>query len=45
MKYNSSTEKNELMPFAATWMNLEIVTLRDDRRRNTIQIPLYMESK
>ena len=36
MKYNSSIEKNGLMPFAATWMNLEIVTLREDRRRNII---------
>ena len=27
MEYYSATEKNEMMPFAATWMDLEILIL------------------
>ena len=26
VEYYSSTKKNKLMPFAATWMDLEIIT-------------------
>ena len=29
MKYYSATEKNEIMPFAATWADLETVTLSE----------------
>ena len=29
MEYYSATEKNKIMPFAATWMDLEIITLSE----------------
>ena len=29
MEYNSAIKKNELMPFAATWMDLEIIILSE----------------
>ena len=36
MEYYSAIKKNEIMPFAATWMQLEIIILREVRER---QIP------
>ena len=35
MKYYSAITKNEIMPFAATWMGLEIVILSEVRYRKT----------
>ena len=32
MKYYSAIKKNEIMPFAATWMQLEIITLNQTEK-------------
>ena len=47
MEYYSAKEKKEIMPFAETWMGLEIVILSEVRQRktNTIRDCLYVESK
>ena len=47
MEYYSAIENNEIMPSAATWMDLEIIILSEERKRktNTIWYHLYVESK
>ena len=42
MEYYSAIKKNKIMPFAATWMQLEIIILSEVRKRktNTIMISL-----
>ena len=47
VEYYSAIKKNEIMPFAATWMALEIIILREVRQRKTIILwyHLYVQSK
>ena len=49
MEYYSAIKKNEIMPFAATWMDLEIIILSEvyqkENRTNTIWYHLYVEYK
>ena len=47
MEYYSAIKKNKIMPFAATWMDLEIITLSEVRMRktNATWYHLYVESK
>ena len=35
MNYYSAIKKNEIMPFAATWMELEIIILSEVSKRKT----------
>ena len=35
MEYYSAIKKNEIMPFAATWMDLEIIIVSEVRQRKT----------
>ena len=46
MECYSAIKKNETMPFAATWMDLEIIILSEvsQRRINIILYHLYVES-
>ena len=49
MEYYSTIKKSEIMPFAATQMDLEIIILSEvsqkRERTNTIQYHLYVESE
>ena len=47
MEYYSAIKKNEIMPFAAMWMDLEIIILSEVNqiKTNTIRYHLYVESK
>jgi len=47
MEYYSAINKNKIMSFAATWMDLEIAMLREiiQRKTNIIRYCLYVETK
>ena len=36
MEYYSAGKKNEILPFTATWMDLENIILSDDRERQIL---------
>ena len=45
MKYYSAMKKNKIMPFAAAWMDLEILILREVSQTEKDIYHLYEESK
>ena len=46
-EYSLAIKKNEIMPFAATWMDQEVIILSEmsQRKTNIIWYRLYVESK
>ena len=47
MRYYSAIKDNEILPFAAMWVDLENIMLSEIGQRitNTVSYHLYMESK
>ena len=47
MEYYSTIKKNEILPFVATWMDLEGIMVSEisQRKTNTVWYHLYVESK
>ena len=44
LEYYSAIKRDEIMPFAATWMDLGII-LQSDVQTNIIQYHVYVKSK
>ena len=44
MEYYSAIKKNEIMPFAVTWMDLEIIILSEGRSNRERQIIIWCHS-
>ena len=44
IEYHSAIKKNEITPFAATWIDLEIITLSEISQRKTT-IASHVEPK
>ena len=42
MEYYSAMKKNEIIPFATTWMNLEIIILNEVRQRQISYDIIYI---
>ena len=42
MEYYSTIKRNEIMPFAATWMQLEIIILREVSQKEKHQYSILM---
>ena len=45
VEYYSAMKKNEIVPFAATWMDLENITLNKVSQTKTNIYPSHVESK
>ena len=46
MEYSSTIKQSEIMPFAATWIDLEIIMLKDvSQRERQMSYDLYVASK
>jgi len=47
MEYNSAIKKNEIMPFAATWIDVEIFILSEisQTEKDKFAYHLYVESE
>ena len=48
MEYYSVVKRNKLLPFATTWIDLEVLgseKLLRQRKKNTVCYHLYVESK
>ena len=47
VEYYSAIKRNEIMPFAAIWVDLEIIIIIEisQRKTNTVRYYIYVESK
>ena len=42
MEYNSAIKRDEIMAFAATWIDLQIVILSEESQRQISHVMIYM---